>query len=206
MTAVAELQVRWARMSIVLSESSFESLIAPAVGVQVSVKCRSPLDGGQNVKSYRVLNGQLLFVPSQLSCVGVARGGTALVVRMLGRHTRGANWENQEPRAVYMDTPTVVSLESAGNQDVLFNATRHFRLLHVRTVTLMTKDPFDSQQNGSDELYLPTEVRGGSEKEMGFWLCLVRVRRLYFLPLDGEEMTKYGEADWHDKCIFARRF
>lgn len=161
MTAVAELQVSWARMSIALSES-FESLIAPAVGVQVSVKCRNPLDGGQNVKLYRVKGGQLLFVPSQLSCVGIARGGAALVVRVRGHHTRGADWENQEPRAAYIDTPTVVPLESdtAGSQNVLFNATRHFRLLHVRIVMIMAKPSFESQQNGSDELYLPIEVGG----------------------------------------------
>lgn len=85
----------------------------------------------------------------------------------------------------------MVPLESdtAGNQDVLFNATRYFRLLHVRAVMLMAKTPFEPQQNDSDELYLPIEVGALEARRAGFLTYLFGAL-LFFLRDEKERDEK----------------
>lgn len=155
--SVASLQVRWIRASLALSEGS-ESLVVPMAGAQVTVKCRDLLSGGHGTQTYQANGEQLMFVPSQLSCVGSVREGKALVLHMQGTRERTEGWELQQPQAPFLSTPTVKSILTSPSENILFNATQHFRLLQVHFMHFTSKNGLGPHESNFDQVYTIFEV------------------------------------------------
>ena len=174
---LAVMELRWMQASLALSQG-WETLVLPTAGARVVVRCRDPLSGGHDSQTYKANAGELLFVPASLSCVGSISGGRALKLSVKGAVERPTAWEEQSPRAPYLDRPSVVRPWAGGGGDgggssVLFNATRHFRLLDIKSVSLAAGETLGAGDD-VDSIAAVFEV-GGQLVPSGSGLPLLRV-------------------------------
>ena len=110
--------------------------------------------------------------------MGSISGGRALKLSVKGAVERPTAWEEQSPRAPYLDRPSVVRPWAGGGGDgggssVLFNATRHFRLLDIKSVSLAAGETLGAGDD-VDSIAAVFEV-GGQLVPSGSGLPLLRV-------------------------------
>ena len=163
---LSRLDLRWVQSHVTKPEGT-EALLAPLAGSQVTLRCRDPLSGGHALASHRVGPGQLLFLPSGLSCLGSVRGTRALAVLLQGARARPRAEKDTSPQTPRLDGPLVVDVGPASSQPgegILGHATHHFRLLHVHTTTLAAGEAFPPTDAEGDVVQVLLEVREGRRR------------------------------------------
>ena len=132
---VAELNLRWVQASVALPEGA-EALLIPTAGSEATVRCRDPLSGGHTVQTLHAQPGQLLFVPSRLSCIGAVLGNSTLALVARGAVPRPKLERDPGPSPPMLDVPTVFDVPAQGGRDFFRHATQQFRLVQGRVYSL----------------------------------------------------------------------